>query len=394
VSSFDRAGNVARDRPFAVISSLYMAPESIATNTRSQTRFPEIDVAGAPRELGQQIGEATRETLPSLVDHVLARMNQNRDIPLDTADVLKAADSYFATVEQYSVDMAEELRGIAEGSNMSPAQIMLINARGEVPHRIGGGSAPWEGCTTIAVEKERASAGVGLVGQNWDNDDEMRPFSLVIKRRPTGKPANMTWGQPGLIAYMGLNDAGLGVALNAIPGSMNVDGLPWYFTVRGVYEATDIASVNEAIDRMDRARPGNLGMITREGAVDFEVVAGKQRMVRGDDDGLMVHTNHCLHPDLTALNENTTLYGQTFDRKTRSHSILDTKTGKVGVDDVKAILSDHENHPTSICRHPNDHPESGSDRSVVSMIAEPDAGRMHVTNGNPCENPYEVYELN
>jgi isopenicillin-N N-acyltransferase-like protein len=222
----------------------------------------------------------------------------------------------------------------------------------------------------------------------------MRPFSLVIKRRPTGKPANMTWGQAGLIAYMGLNDAGLGVAMNAIPGTMNVEGLPWYFTVRGVYEATDISGVNEAIDRMDRARPGNLGMITQEGAVDFEVMAGKHRMVRGDDDGLMVHTNHCLHPELAAVNENATLYGQTFERKARSHSILNSRSGKVGVDDVKAILSDHDNHPTSICRHPNDNPNAGSDRSVISMIAEPDAGRMHVTNGNPCENPYEVYELN
>jgi isopenicillin-N N-acyltransferase-like protein len=366
----------------------------MATETRSQTRFPEIDVSGAPRELGQQIGEATRDTLPPLFEHVLSRMNQNRATSLDTVDVLATADSYYGIVEQYSADMAEELRGIAEGSDLTPAQIMLVNVRSEVPHRIGGGSVPWEGCTTIAVEKERASAGVGLVGQNWDNDDQMRPFSLVIKRRPAGKPANMTWGQAGLIAYMGLNDAGLGVALNAIPGTMNVDGLPWYFTVRGVHEATDIAGVNEAIGRMDRARPGNLGMITREGAVDFEVMAGKHRMVRGDDDGLMVHTNHCVHPELANVNERAILYGQTFERKTRSQSMLDETSGSVAVDDVKAILSDHDNHPTSICRHPNDNPKSGSDRSVISMIVEPDAGRMHVTNGNPCDNPYEVYELN
>lgn len=366
----------------------------MATETRSQIRFPEIDVSGAPRELGRQIGEATRETLPPLVDHVLMRMNQNREVPLDRAEVLATADSYFEIVEQYSADMADELRGMAEGGNVSPAEIMVINARSEVPHRMGGGSAVWEGCTTIAVEKERASNGVGFVGQNWDNDDEMRPFSLVIKRRPTGKPANMTWGQAGLIAYMGLNDAGLGIAMNTIPGAMNVGGVPWYFTVRAVHEATDITGVTEAIDRMDRARPGNLGLVTREGAVDFEVMAGKHRMVRGDADGLMVHTNHCVHPDLAALNEETTLYGQTFERKSRSHSILDTKSGKVGVDDVKAILSDHDDHPTSICRHPNDHPNTGSDRSVISMIIEPDAGRMHVTNGNPCDNPYKIYKLN
>ena len=62
-------------------------------------------------------------------------------------------------------------------------------------------------------------------------------------------------------------------------------------------------------------------------------------------------------------------------------------------DDIKAILSDHDGQPTSICRHPNDHPTSGEDRSVVSVIVEPDAGRMHLTRGNPCDNPYEVYSL-
>ncbi len=110
----------------------------------------------------------------------------------------------------------------------------------------------------------------------------------------------------------------------------------------------------------------------------------------------MVQKKHCLHPDLLDYNETLAdeLYGQTFDRKARSHALLGERTGsKVSVDDIKAILSDHDGQPTSICRHPNDHPTSGEDRSVVSVIVEPEAGRMHLTRGNPCDNPYEVYSL-
>ena len=60
---------------------------------------------------------------------------------------------------------------------------------------------------------------------------------------------------------------------------------------------------------------------------------------------------------------------------------------------LKTVLSDHDNHPTSICRHPNDHPENGYWTSVFSVLIEADAGLMHVSRGNPCEQPYETYSL-
>ena len=58
-----------------------------------------------------------------------------------------------------------------------------------------------------------------------------------------------------------------------------------------------------------------------------------------------------------------------------------------------AILSDQQGFPTSINRYPNDDPSTGWQRSVISMIVEPDAGRMHVSRGNPGDTPYELYEL-
>ena len=65
----------------------------------------------------------------------------------------------------------------------------------------------------------------------------------------------------------------------------------------------------------------------------------------------------------------------------------------MSVGEVKGILSDRQGYPTSINRYPNDDPATGWQRSVVSLIVEPDAGRMHATRGNPGDNPYEVYEL-
>jgi isopenicillin-N N-acyltransferase-like protein len=365
----------------------------------THTRFPQIDAAGSPREIGRAIGEATRDAFPPLVDHVLFRMNQRRDMPITRDQALGASGRFFAPAEAYSPDSMEELRGTADGANVTPEEVMLINARSEVPHLLARhGSAP-EGCTTVVVEKERASNDVAAIGQNWDNDPEMSPFSFVITRRPTGKPSFMSWSQAGIIAYMGFSEAGIGVAMNALPGGNRPPdmppGLPWYFTVRGVYEATSLDGAIAAVEHSTRARSGNLGLVTPQGAADIEVTPDTFRLVSADPDGLMVHTNHCVHPDLLGVNETHAdeLYGQTFDRKARSHSMLDDRPADISVDDIKTILSDHDGRPTSICRHPNDHPASGADRSVVSIIVEPEAGRMHLTRGNPCDNPYEVYLL-
>ena len=104
----------------------------------TRTRFPQIDVAGTPREMGRAIGEATRNTFPPLVDHVLFRMNQRREVPITREQALAAAGRFFAPVEAYSPDSMEELRGTAEGANVTPVEVMLINARSEVPHLLAG----------------------------------------------------------------------------------------------------------------------------------------------------------------------------------------------------------------------------------------------------------------
>ncbi len=76
----------------------------------SRTRFPQIDAAGSPRELGRAIGEATCDTFPPLIDHVMFRMNQRRDVPITREQALEAAGRFFAPVEAYPPDSLAELR--------------------------------------------------------------------------------------------------------------------------------------------------------------------------------------------------------------------------------------------------------------------------------------------
>ena len=63
-----------------------------------------------------------------------------------------------------------------------------------------------------------------IVGQNWDNDPVLNDFTVVLTRRPAGKPALMNITQAGLIAYMGFNNAGIGLCLNTLPAPCSRPG--------------------------------------------------------------------------------------------------------------------------------------------------------------------------
>lgn len=75
--------------------------------------------------------------------------------------------------------------------------------------------------------------------------------------------------------------------------------------------------------------------------------------------------------------------------------LIAARYGSLTVDDLKSFLSDHENYPTGICRHPHNGPDhtmlDKTSRTVAALIAEPARGRLHVSCGNPCENPFVEY---
>jgi isopenicillin-N N-acyltransferase-like protein len=354
----------------------------------SGSRFPELTVHGDPAEIGRKIGEHFRATISELSNLVLERINKSSAKHISWGQAENTAKKTFAEVGKYFPDLLEELEGTAQGADVPLERLMVLNARNMLSEQA-------EGCTSIMVSANSSGSRSGFVGQNWDNDPAMRPLSVVITRKSPKTAIFTTWTQPGLIAYMGFNSAGTGVCMNALNGPSVTSGIPWYFFVRAILESKSFDTARERIDSAPRSITANAAMVTNHGPLDLEFTPGSIKEIESGRSGMLVHTNHCVHPDLAANNDRYAgrIYGQSFDRIDRGRALLDQRAGNRGVtvDDLKTILSDHDGYPTSICRHPNDHPVSGWQRSVVSIILEPGERRMQVSNGNPCENPYETY---
>lgn len=348
------------------------------------TRYREIDVAGSPRELGRQIGEAAREEIRGFCEVALTLVNKTARVSKAAAE--RVAVGAFEYAERYAPDMVEELRGMAEAAGVSATDVMLLQVRNQLQPDMDAG------CTSLALAPGGPRTS-GLVAQNWDNDPDLQPFTVVLTRRPTGKPALVTVTQAGLIAYIGFNEAGIGLCLNTLPAPARTAGVPHYFTVRGILGARSLDEAAHAVRRAERAIPANIMLSTPQGPADLEVTLDRVDVLRDDGSGGVTHANHCRHPDLLAINERFPELIQSHDRQRRIDATLDLPHRQPNLEEVKELLQDHDGHPRSICRHQNADPKTGFWETNFSVIIEPDARRMHISHGPPCQNPHEIYEL-
>jgi isopenicillin-N N-acyltransferase-like protein len=346
-------------------------------------RYPEVEVAGSPRDMGRQLGEAAADEIRGFTEMALESVQKTVHISRQRA--LQVATQSLALAQQYDDQIVEELRGIAEVTGVSLQDLMLLQVRNQLRDEPAGG------CTSFSVAAGACQEARAIVGQNWDNDPQLDPFTMVVIRRPTGEPAMMCVTQVGLVAYIGLNDAGLGACLNTLPAPSRDVGVPHYFTLRAIYKTDSLAAAVEAVERAQRASPANIMLATPQGPANLEVTCDQVYVLQDHDQ--LTHTNHCLHPELVDVNSQFPELIESGPRKHRIDQLFQEGDTDPGIREMKQYLADHDGYPKSICRHPNEHPENGFWETVFSVIVDVDAGQLHVSRGNPCECDYEIYQL-
>ena len=377
----------------------------------SPHRYTEIDVAGTPRELGRQLGEAAGDQIRGFCSIAMERVNKTVAITREAA--LDVALSSIPIAERYAPDMIEEMRGTAEAARVSLEELMLLQVRNQLKPVDAG-------CTSFTIGQPLRSE--RIVAQNWDADPALDEFTIVLTRRPVGKPAFMTITQAGLIAYIGFNSEGVGICANTLPAPSRRLGVPHYFLLRGIYEACSLIGAIDAVNRGGRAIPANIMMTTPQGPANLEVTLDAVHVLTGDGCGLVTHTNHCRHPDLVAINDSFPELIQSHARQARIDRLLAsllngngcdsagatrhintsgqslatkslTPTHEATVLELQSALRDHDNYPRSICRHVNDDQPTGFWQTVFSVIIEPERSQMQITRGTPCSHQYETYRM-
>jgi isopenicillin-N N-acyltransferase-like protein len=145
--------------------------------------------------MGRQIGEAARAEIRGFAEIALERVNKTVRVSRERAMSVAARSIPYAAA--YAPDMMEEMRGMSEASGCSVEQLMLLQVRNQLKPDADAG------CTSLSLAAAAVPACPdrgAIVAQNWDNDPALDPFTIVLTRRPAGKPALMNVTQAGLIS--------------------------------------------------------------------------------------------------------------------------------------------------------------------------------------------------
>ena len=345
-------------------------------------RYREITVAGSYAAMGQQIGEAAREEIRGFVAMAYERISQTIRVARPT--IQKVVTQSTAFLERYSPDLLAELRGMAEGSGVSEEDLMFLQIRNQLTADMDSG------CTSVSIGTAMSATGSPLIAQNWDNDPALDAFTIVLTRRPATAPAFMTITQAGLIAYIGVSELGIAACLNSLPAPSRAVGVPHYFTLRRLFEGRSLDEAVHAIDSAYRAIPASIMLATPQGPANLEVTIDAVHVLRPDGQDWQMHTNHCLHPELAAVNDRFAELIQSRPRLDRINRLL--QLGRpLQASDLKMALADHDGYPQSLCRHANDHSQHGYWATVFSVIMNIESWEMEICRGTPCCHEYQIY---
>ena len=130
------------------------------TKKRSLKHFKMLTLSGTPYERGHQYGEQARSVIDRSLESYYA-LAEHYQPQSDKRRLHEMALEFIPFIEKYDPEIMEEIRGIAEGADLSLGEIMFLNVRSELtyPQMRFTGSDKLAECSTLAVTPEASSSG-------------------------------------------------------------------------------------------------------------------------------------------------------------------------------------------------------------------------------------------
>ncbi|MGZ8601878.1 MAG: C45 family autoproteolytic acyltransferase/hydrolase [Actinomycetota bacterium] len=359
--------------------------------------WPVVRAFGGPRERGRAYGEGARDRVHGSIDLYSAVFAHYTG--MEWSRVRHRAAAFIEWIEATDEQLLPEIEGIAEGAGVEAEDVLALNVRTEVMFGLDARAAraAAKECTAIAAAPPRSAGARVLVAQNWDWKPPARDTCVLLAMRPHGRPGFVTLVEAGLLAKCGMNEAGVGLAANALTSSRDrgLPGVPFHAILRRMLTSASFDEAVRAVTGSHRASSANYVLGSRDGRViDLEVAPGGPDMAWRVEGPMVCHANHFLRPD-RPFKDLARLEGRdSFDR----HVSAERSTDAVEAIDPAAIelaLREHadpQRGDGSVCAHgdPSLPPEADY-VTVASVVMDLTAGTLRLTEGNPCETPFETH---
>jgi isopenicillin-N N-acyltransferase-like protein len=319
----------------------------------------------------------------------------------------------------------EELHGIADGSELTLEDIVMLNARYDLARCLWrlaredkqsreGNSFDFNGninvthdssngpdaneCTSAFFAPESTESGDALAVQNWDMSNHLYDKDLIVYLEvhpdpSENRPSMFILTEAGQLIRTGMNSAGLAVTANSLLST--ADYVPISHTDReGVYHKVapkpvlpislarrvflEYSIYSEglvAINSFPRHVSGNLHVSTADGfGMGLEVSPDRIYKFYGTvDDNYVLHTNHFVTPGFVGRDDVLDRYpgGSSWFRMQRAErGVRKYRNGMLTVNLIRHAFSDHLSYPESVCSHPNYQQKNTPDNALTGYASK------------------------
>jgi len=365
------------------------------SSTVAPVTWQVVLASGGPRERGRAYGEQAAARIHrslAIYEEIFAHYAQ-----LPWAEVRGRGEAFVEAIDGYDVQLLPEIEGIAEGAGVDPEDVLAMNLRTEIMFGLDArpAHAAMKECTAIAWASP-AGGGSALVAQNWDWKPAVRETCVLLACAPHDRPGFVSLVEAGLWAKCGMNEAGVGLATNALQSSRDKGepGVPYHAILRRILTSATFEEGVEAVTQARRASSANYLLGHRDGrAVNLEAAPGGPGDVYASEGPALAHTNHFLWPEPRPFKDVGRIDGEdSMVRLAAARTAI--AAGAASMPEVQETLRSHADAPDSVCVHEDPALAPVEDyATITSMVADLAAGTLWVTQGNPCAAPYEPVEL-
>lgn len=341
-----------------------------------------IHCYGSHLEIGRTHGKTARSQIEASIAFYTELFKAT--VHLTWLQAKEISLRFIPALERHVPHLLEEMRGIAEGSGQSIADILVLNARSEIALTQSHLSDPPDGCTAFS----RLCDDTQWLQQNWDWS-AAQMAQIVVLRITTPQGLKITTiCEAGQVGKVGMNATGVGVTLNALKTvQMNVDMLPIHVALRHVLEAQ---SVDDAVARLEEtgvASAAHFLVADSKKGIGLEVNPVRPfGKIEADSKGNIFHTNHCISSELPrGLTEVPWLKDSPL-RLSRIEQLVDGLT-ESSFDSIFELFKDEQGLPNAINRDVE--PDVFNKIcTVFTLIMNCTTKHMRVTLGRPTEYTY------
>lgn len=241
------------------------------------------------RRLGARFAGPVEEAIGAYRAHF-------RDLGVPEASVAEVASTSLEALRSWAPYLAEEVAALAAGADLPLLDVVALNARTEVLASV----PPVDECSTV-VRLPSPGAGIPVTFQTWDWHAHLAPQLVLWTYHTDAGRRVRIFTEPGMLAKIGLNDAGLSLNFNILHhrSDTGIGGVPVHAVARRILD--EAGSLTDAIALATTATVSAstvLTVLAGGEAASIELSPAGVGVVHPDAVGWLIHTNHFLDPAL------------------------------------------------------------------------------------------------